>query len=340
MSLNVLVTGGAGYIGSHVVVEVSAAGHVPIVLDNFENSSPDVIGRLARLCGDAPETLTCDLRDGEAVRAVFGRRRFDAVIHLAGKKAVAESVAAPLLYYDANVGAALNLLRAMQDQGDVPIIFSSSATVYGHVDSERIGESARMSPTNPYGATKAMIEQIIADLVAARALPSAVSLRYFNPVGAHSSGLIGESPRQTPQNLFPIIAQTAAGLRGPVKIFGDDYPTLDGTGVRDYVHVVDLARGHVAALRAALRETGRCLTMNLGTGRGYSVREALDAFSRACGMPVPHQMAPRRMGDVACCVADPSLACALLGWRASHSLEEMCRDHWRFQQRMLENLTT
>jgi UDP-glucose 4-epimerase len=333
MSRNILVAGGAGYIGSHVVVALAEAGFVPVVLDNFENSYPETVDRLGAVCGDKPECFTADLRDIEALRTVFRRRSFDAVINLAGRKAVSESVAHPMRYYDANVRGLLNLVDVIVETCDAPVIFSSSATVYGQVEAARLSEQAVLSPVTPYGRTKAIGEQILSDAVAAGLLPSAVNLRYFNPVGAHPSGLIGEDPRQPPQNLFPIMTEAACGASGPVVLFGEDYPTPDGTCIRDYIHVADLAEGHVAAVRYALGSGRRtCLPVNLGTGRGYSVREALDAFSRACGFTVPHRIGARRPGDLPRVVADPSLASDLFEWRAARGLETMCEDHWRHQR--------
>ena len=331
----ILATGGAGYIGSHVVTELMAAGYDAIVLDNFENAAEDVPQRLERITGKTVPVVRGDVRDRALVAETLDRHGIDAVIHLAGKKAVGESVEQPLLYFDANVGGAITLFDAMREHGVRHLVFSSSATVYGAVERMPIDETAPVQPTNPYGRTKLMIEDILTDTVAAGAVGSAISLRYFNPVGAHSSGLIGEEPSDTPNNLFPYIAQTAAGWRDHVRVFGDDYDTPDGTGVRDYVHVVDLARGHVAALRYLLddRADGTHLRINLGTGQGHSVLEALQAFSTACGFEIPREIAPRRPGDVAACVADPSRAEELLGWRSELALDRMCTDHWAFQHR-------
>lgn len=329
----VLTTGGAGYIGSHVVVELMAAGFDAIILDNFENAAADVPQRIECITGRAVPVVRGDVRDRALVAETLGRFEIDAVIHLAGKKAVGESVAEPLRYFDANVGGATILLDTMRELGTPHLIFSSSATVYGLVDRIPIDEMAPVKPTNPYGRSKLMIEEIITDTLAAGALSGGISLRYFNPVGAHHSGIIGEEPNGVPNNLFPFIAQTAAGWRDSVRVFGDDYDTPDGTGVRDYIHVVDLARGHVAALRYVLegRADGTHLRINLGTGRGHSVLETLHAFSAACGFEIPREICPRRPGDVAACVADPSRAAALLGWQAELSLERMCADHWAFQ---------
>ena len=331
--MTVLATGGAGFIGSHVVVELIAAGHRVVILDNFENAAPDVPSRLRRITGVEVATVRGDVRDRDLVRSVLERYRIDAVIHLAGKKAVGESVAAPLMYYEANLGGGLALLEAMQMVGVGKLLFSSSATVYGP-GTAPLDEDHPVAPSNPYGRTKLMQEEIITDAVAAGAIESAISLRYFNPVGAHPSGLIGEDPRAVPNNLFPFIAQTVAGWHPRVRVFGDDYDTPDGTGVRDYIHVVDLARGHVAALAhlSSVAMPSGHQRFNLGTGRGYSVKEALATFSRVCGFEVPHEIVARRPGDVATCVARPDRAARVLGWRAALSLEEMCADHLAFQR--------
>ena len=331
--LNVLATGGAGFIGSHVVVELIAAGHRVVILDNFENASPDVPARLSRLTGVDVPTIRGDIRDSDLVRSLLDRHAIDAVIHLAGKKAVGESVAAPLVYYEANLGGGIALLEAMQASGVGKLIFSSSATVYGP-GLTPLDEDHPVAPSNPYGRTKLMQEDIITDAVAAGSIKSAISLRYFNPVGAHPSGLIGEDPRATPNNLFPFIAQTAAGWHAKVRVFGDDYDTPDGTGVRDYIHVVDLARGHVAALAHLMASglSGTHQRFNLGTGRGCSVKEALATFSRVCGFEIPHEIVARRPGDVATCIACPDRAERVLGWRAALSIGQMCADHMAFQR--------
>jgi UDP-glucose 4-epimerase len=338
MTATVLATGGAGYIGSHVVAELLASGRRVVILDDFSNSAPDIGARTAKLGMGAVEVVAGDIRDAAGLDAIFARFGIDAVIHLAGLKAVAESVSEPLRYYDVNVGGAVALLQAMQRHGVRRLVFSSSATVYGTPETNPIGEEAPLAALNPYGRTKLMIEQILGDAVAADPELAAISLRYFNPVGAHKSGLLGENPKGVPNNLFPYIAQTAAGLRERVSVYGGDYPTPDGTGVRDYVHVVDLARGHLAAvdlLLAGREARGRHIPVNLGCGRGYSVLEALAAFGRAAGREIPFEMTGRRPGDVAKCVADPSRAAALLGWRASLGLDEMCADHWAFQRGQL-----
>ncbi len=336
----ILATGGAGYIGSHVTAELLAAGWRVVILDDFSNAEREVAARIAALGHGAPAVVEADLRDAAAVDAVFAREPIDAVIHLAGLKAVGESVARPLAYYDVNVGGAGTLLAAMQRHGVARLVFSSSATVYGVPETNPIAEDARLGATSPYGRTKLFIEAMLGDLAAAWPDFAAVSLRYFNPVGAHASGLIGEHPRGVPNNLFPYIAQTAAGLRDRLRIYGDTYPTPDGTGVRDYIHVVDLARGHLAALDFLMRGEGRGanLPINLGCGRGFSVLEAVAAFSRAAGREIPCEIVGPRPGDVAACVADPRRAEALLGWRACFGLDAMCADHWAFQSRLAASL--
>jgi UDP-glucose 4-epimerase len=335
MPETILATGGAGYIGSHVVAELLASGRRVVVLDDFSNSTPDVIDRVNRLGHGTAELVEGDVRDSALLDRLFGERKIDAVIHLAGLKAVGESVAQPLRYHAINVGGAIALFEAMLRHGVGNLVFSSSATVYGMPDRVPIDESAPLSALNPYGRTKLIIEQIIDDLVVAEPGLAAISLRYFNPVGAHASGSIGENPKDIPNNLFPYIAQTAVGIRDKVRVFGADYPTPDGTGVRDYIHVVDLARGHLAALDFMLAGDavrGRNLAINLGCGRGYSVLEAIAAFGRAAGREIPFEIVARRPGDAPECVADPSLAAKLLGWRATRGIDEMCADHWAFQK--------
>jgi len=312
-------------------VELMQAGHEVVIFDNLCNSHRAVIGRITRIAGRTPEFAQADVRDSDALRDVFSRHRFDAVIHFAGLKAVGESVQKPIEYYDNNVQGALTLCRAMALAGIGMLVFSSSATVYGDPSSVPIREDAPLSPTNPYGHSKLMVERILEDLAASDPTAWRIALlRYFNPAGAHSSGLIGEDPQGIPNNLMPNIAQVAAGVRDKVRVFGSDYPTRDGTGVRDYIHVVDLARGHLAAMETMLRE-GRGITVNLGTGSGISVLEAVRAFERASGRPVPFESVERRAGDVAECYADPSLAEKMLGWKAEYGLDDMCRDAWRWQ---------
>jgi UDP-glucose 4-epimerase len=307
------------------------AGAEVLVLDSLCNSHIAVLDRIARIVGRRPDFVRADVRDGVALQDVFARHRFDAVIHFAGLKAVGESVEKPLEYYDNNVQGALSLCRSMSEAGVGTLVFSSSATVYGNTSSMPLREDAPVGPTSPYGQTKWMVERILGDLAAANPAAWCVaSLRYFNPVGAHPSGLIGEDPQGIPNNLMPNIAQVAVGVRDRVRIFGSDYPTRDGTGVRDYIHVVDLARGHLAALEKLRRER-RGFTVNLGTGRGISVIEAIQAFERACGRKIPVERVARRAGDVAESYADASLAERLLGWKAVYGLDDMCRDTWRWQ---------
>ena len=329
--MKVLVTGGTGYIGSHTCVELMGAGHEVVILDNLCNSHIAVIGRIAQIAGKTPEFANADVRDVVAVRDVFSRHRFDAVIHFAGLKAVGESVEKPIEYYDNNVQGALVLCRAMKEAGVGMLVFSSSATVYGNPSSVPIREDAPLGATNPYGHSKLMVERILGDLAASDPASWRIALlRYFNPAGAHPSGLIGEDPQGIPNNLMPYVAQVAAGARDRLRIFGGDYPTRDGTGVRDYIHVVDLARGHLAAMETMQRKE-RGITVNLGTGRGISVLEAVRAFERASGRPIPYDLVARRAGDVAECYADASLAEKTLGWKATRTLEDMCRDAWRWQ---------
>ena len=338
--MKVLVTGGAGYIGSHTVVELVAAGFDVHVVDNFCNSERWILQRLATLCGREIPHTELNLLDEAALQACFAAVKPDAVIHFAALKAVGESVQQPLRYHRNNVGGTLALLQAMQDHGCQHLVFSSSATVYGNPESCPIREDAPLGATNPYGQTKLVMERVIRDLLAAPgSLLRAAILRYFNPAGAHESGLIGELPRGVPNNLVPFVAQTAAGLRAEISVFGDDYPTRDGTGVRDYIHVVDLAQAHVAALRA-LRDGGdREITVNLGTGNGFSVLEVIEAFSRAVGRPIPHKRVARRPGDSAECWADPALAEKVLGWKASRGVDAMCADAWRWQQGLSDTPT-
>lgn len=329
--MKVLITGGAGYIGSHTCVELMGAGHEVMIFDNLCNSHAAVIPRIKRIVGRAPGFLKGDIRDLDSLRDVFACQRFDAVIHFAGLKAVGESVQKPIDYYENNVQGTLALCRAMKEAGLGVLVFSSSATVYGEAASAPIREDAPLGPTNPYGQSKLMVERILQDLEASdRGAWRIARLRYFNPVGAHPSGLIGEDPQGIPNNLMPNIAQVAVGVREKIRVFGSDYPTRDGTGIRDYIHVVDLARGHLAALEFMQRE-GRGVTVNLGTGRGFSVLETVRAFEHASGQAVPFERVARRAGDVAECYADPSLAEKTLGWKATLTLEDMCRDAWRWQ---------
>ncbi len=330
MREHVLVTGGAGYIGSHTCLSLLEAGYRVSVVDNLANSKYAALERVQRLAGRSLEFRRVDLRDRRALAAAMEELAPDAVIHFAGLKAVGESVEKPLDYYENNVAGTLNLLREMQALGVRSLVFSSSATVYGDPERLPIPETAPLSATNPYGRTKLMIEEMLRDLHASDAGWNIAILRYFNPVGAHESGLIGEDPNGVPNNLMPLIARVAVGRLPRIQVYGDDYPTPDGTGVRDYIHVCDLADGHVKALRRLARGRG-LVTCNLGTGSGYSVLEMIAAFSRAAGRPVDYEVTGRRPGDVASCYADPAFARTELGWRAARGLEVMCRDTWRWQ---------
>jgi UDP-glucose 4-epimerase len=330
MNGRILVTGGAGFIGSHTVVELLQAGLEVVVLDNLSNASPEALKRVETITGRPAPLVVGDLRDEALLRRLLAEHRFDAVIHFAGLKAVGESVAKPLSYYDNNVAGTVTLLRCLDEAGVRRLVFSSSATVYGDPESVPIREDAKTGPTNPYGRSKWMIEFILQDLAAADPRWSIGNLRYFNPVGAHPSGRIGEDPQGIPNTLMPFIAQVAIGRRDTLSVFGGDWPTPDGTGVRDYIHVVDLAQGHLAALRRVFDVPGQW-TVNLGTGNGHSVLEMVAAFERACGRPVAYRIVDRRPGDIASCYADPAQAEALLGWRARLGIEAMCADGWRWQ---------
>lgn len=330
MPAKILVTGGAGYIGSHACVALIEAGFEVVVLDNLCNSSLVALERLQDICGQTVEFEAGDIRDRACLDSVFSRHSVEAVLHFAGLKAVGESVAMPLEYYDNNVTGSLVLLAAMEAAGVSKIVFSSSATVYGDPVSVPINEEFSVCPTSPYGRSKLMVEEILADWQHARPHWSIARLRYFNPVGAHPSGKIGEDPQGHPNNLLPFVAQVAVGRRDRLQVFGDDYPTQDGTGVRDYIHVMDLVEGHVAALNYLDQHAG-LHTINLGTGNGISVLEMVRAFERASGRTVPYDIVGRRAGDIAKCWADSSRASELLKWRASRSLEEMCVDSWRWQ---------
>ena len=328
--MRILVTGGAGYIGGHTCVVLAERGHQIVIADNFSNSSPLVLQRLSRLTHKVIASHRLDLRDRDALSSLLETYRFDAVMHFAASKAVGESCERPLDYYDNNVGGSAALLQAMNRAKVRRLVFSSSATVYGDPQRVPLDESAPLQPCNPYGRTKMVTEQMIGDLCAADPVFNAACLRYFNPVGAHPSGMIGEDPSGIPNNLMPYICQVAVGRQERLRIFGNDYPTVDGTGVRDYLHVLDLARAHADALEY-LADTGRNLTVNLGTGRGVSVLELVRAFERASGREIPYDIVSRRPGDVATMYADPSLAQAMLGWRAELDLEAMCRDAWHWQ---------
>lgn len=327
--MKVLLTGGAGYIGSHTIVEMDKAGHEVVVVDNYSNSSPRVIGRVEEIIGKKVPHYEADVADEAAMDAIFASHKIDAVVHFAGYKAVGESVSKPLEYYENNIGSTLTLLKSMKKAGVKKLIFSSSATVYGKPEKCPITED---SPTgncsNPYGFTKYMIEVILKDYCVSDPDMQVVLLRYFNPVGAHESGRIGEMPNGIPNNLMPFITQVAVGKRKELAVFGNDYPTHDGTGVRDFIHVVDLARGHVAALGYDKKGAE---VFNLGTGTGYSVLDMVKAFSEVNGVPVPYRIAPRRPGDIATCYADPTKSREVLGWVATRGLEDMVRDSFRWQ---------
>ena len=326
----ILVTGGAGYIGSHTVVELLNAGHQVIIVDNLCNSSIAVLERIHKLAKPNFRFVQADVRDGAALDRLFAEQPIDGVIHFAGLKAVGESVSQPLRYFDNNVGSTLALLQAMDRAGVRRIVFSSSATVYGDPQQVPITEDSRLQVTNPYGRTKLMCEDILRDLQVSDPRWQVAILRYFNPVGAHISGLIGEHPNGIPNNLMPFITQVAVGQREFLSIFGRDYPTPDGTGVRDYIHVVDLAQGHLAALHY-LQTQQTSITVNLGTGQGVSVQELADTFARVTGVSVPYRFVDRRPGDVAACYADTTQAREALGWQAQLGVERMCQDAWRWQ---------
>lgn len=327
--MKVLVTGGAGYIGGHTCVELLNAGHEVVVIDNFVNSKPEALDNIRKITGRDLAFYKTDLRDREAVRRIFEEHQIDAAIHFAGLKAVGESVHKPMEYYDNNLGGFFVLAEEMAAHGVKKLVFSSSATVYGMNNPVPFREDYPTSATNPYGYTKVMIEQMLRDLAVADPDWSIVMLRYFNPIGAHESGLIGEDPNGIPNNLLPYVAQVAVGKLPCLNVFGDDYDTPDGTGVRDYIHVVDLALGHLAALKYADGHKG-AEAINLGTGRGTSVLEIVHAFERASGREIPYRVTPRRPGDIATCYADTSKAAKLLGWKAERTIDDMCRDSWRF----------
>jgi UDP-glucose 4-epimerase len=330
--MKILVTGGAGYIGSLTCVQMIAAGLTPVIVDNFCNSNPIVLDRIEALSGKRPVLYRGDVRDRALLDRVFAEQKIDAVIHFAALKAVGESVAKPLEYYENNLGGTFVLLAAMREAGVKTFVFSSSATVYGDPASVPIREDFPTTATNPYGWTKLMMEQVMRDFQKVNADWSVTLLRYFNPVGAHPSGLMGEDPQGIPNNLMPYLAQVAVGRREFLSVYGNDYPTPDGTGVRDYIHVVDLADGHIAALRAKHGQAGIHI-YNLGTGRGNSVLEMVAAFSRAVGRDLPYKIVERRAGDIAECWADPALAQKELGWQATRSLDDMTRDTWNWQSR-------
>ncbi len=331
MYVNILVTGGLGYIGSHICVELAAAGYGAVIVDDCSNASPRVLDRLVRITGKTFPLYLDNILDESALDRVFAENKIDAVIHLAGFKSAPESTQKPLAYYTNNVAGTLALLRVMERYDVRRIVYSSSACVYGGVTEMPVGEDAPVSAINPYGETKLMCERVLADLCRADARWSALLLRYFNPIGAHESGLIGEDPRGVPGNVAPRILRVLTGQDEYFTLTGDDFPTPDGTGIRDYLHVVDLARGHVSAARRVMEHTG-ALTVNLGTGHGVSVLEMVRAFERAAGKAVPYRVLPRRPGDAAESVARAELARAALGWQAERGLDDMCRDAWRWQK--------
>ena len=328
--MKILVTGGAGYIGSHTVLELLKAGHDVVVVDNYVNSKPEALKRVAELAGRAPVFHEVDLLDRPALDWVFAAGKIDAVIHFAALKAVGESVAQPLAYYRNNIAGTISLCEAMVAAGVHDLVFSSSATVYGENPNPPFDESQPTSATNPYGWTKVMMEQILRDVCVARKEWNVVLLRYFNPVGAHESGRIGEDPTGVPNNLLPFVSQVAVGLRSELKVYGNDYPTPDGTGLRDYIHVVDLAVGHLRAVEKLATKPG-AVVYNLGTGKPSSVLDVVKAFERASGKKVPYRIVARRPGDVAASYADPAKAQRELGWKAARSLDQMCADAWRWQ---------
>jgi UDP-glucose 4-epimerase len=337
--MNILVTGGAGYIGSITCVQLIAAGFRPVILDSLVNAKAAVLDRIEQVSGHRPDFIEADVRDRVRMLHALREHAIDAVIHFAGLKAVGESVAQPLRYYDNNVQGSLVLIDAMREAGVKTLVFSSSATVYAETQHMPLREDAPLGASNPYGRSKLMVEQILADVVASDPSWSMTALRYFNPVGAHPSGLLGEDPQGVPNNLMPFIAQVAVGRRPALRIFGSDYLTTDGTGVRDYIHVLDLANGHLAALRHAHGRAGHHV-FNLGSGQGHSVLEMLAAFGRACGTPLPHEFAPRRPGDLAAYWADPNRAERVLGWRVQRTLDDMCADTWRWQSRNPQGYTS
>lgn len=332
--MNILVTGGAGYIGSHTCIELIQAGHQVVIVDNFCNSKASVLERIKEISGKTFVFCEADIRDANAMDNIFTQNKIDAVIHFAGLKAVGESVSLPISYYDNNIVGSLVLFKTMAKFGVKTLVFSSSATVYGDPATVPITEDFPLSATNPYGRSKLMIEEMLRDIAVPDPSWSIALLRYFNPVGAHASGLIGEDPNGIPNNLVPYIAQVAEGRLEKLSVFGNDYPTVDGTGVRDYIHVVDLAIGHVKTLAKLNNQTG-VLTYNLGTGRGNSVLEMVRAFEKASGRPVPYKIVGRRPGDIATCYASTTLAERELGWRAERNIEQMCADSWKWQSSLM-----
>lgn len=330
--MSILVTGGAGYIGSHTVLELLEAGYEVVVIDNLDNSNEESLKRIEKITGKSAKFYRADVRDRDALEELFAAEQIEAAIHFAGLKAVGESVAKPIEYYDNNLISTLTLCEVMRKHGCKNLIFSSSATVYGDPASVPIYENFPLHATNPYGRTKLMIEEILRDTAASDSEWKIILLRYFNPVGAHPSGMIGEDPKGIPNNLTPYITQVAVGKLAQLSVFGDDYDTPDGTGVRDYIHVVDLAKGHVAALKRISVMEGGAEIYNLGTGEGYSVLQILHAFEKAVGHEIPYRIAPRRPGDIATCYADTAKAKEMLGWKAQLGVEEMCADAWRWQK--------
>ena len=328
--MTILVTGGAGYIGSHTAVELLQSGYDIVIVDNFCNSHPEVLNRIQSLTGKTPAFYEADVRDAAALTHIFQRHEIKSVIHFAGLKAVGESTRLPLKYYQNNIAATLTLCEVMQQHDVFDLVFSSSATVYGDPHAVPINESFPLSATNPYGRSKLMVEEILRDVSKADPRWGIVLLRYFNPVGAHASGSMGEDPNGIPNNLLPFISQVAIGRLPQLSVFGNDYPTPDGTGVRDYIHVVDLAIGHIKAIERIKRERG-VLTYNLGTGQGYSVLEMINAFEQASGKQIAYQIVARRPGDIAECWADPAYAANDLGWKAERGLRDMMQDTWRWQ---------
>lgn len=328
--MSILVTGGAGYIGSHTCVELLNAGFDVVIIDNFCNSKPEAVNRVQKITGKTVTLVNGDVRDRNALRTIFKQHPISAVIHFAGLKAVAESVANPLKYYDNNIMGSVALAEVMTEFNVKNLVFSSSATVYGFSDTKPIPETAPLSPFNPYGHTKRMVEQVLEDLSVSDTAWNIALLRYFNPVGAHESGMIGEDPNGIPNNLMPYVSQVAAGKLKELSIFGNDYPTIDGTGVRDYIHVVDLALGHVAALKVLTKNSG-LITVNLGAGRGYSVLELVHAFQKVTGKAIPYKIVERRAGDIAIYFADATLAKQKLAWETRRDLTDICRDAWCWQ---------
>ena len=333
--MNILVAGGAGYIGTHTCVSLLQSGHDVLVVDSLVNSRRDQLQRIQTITGKQAEFIEADIRDRPSLQRIFAGHRIDAVINFAGHKAVGESMQSPLGYYDNNLNCAIALLEAMTSHGVDCLVFSSSAAVYGEPESLPIAETARTAPQSPYGRTKLHIEEMLSDMARSNPDWKIALLRYFNPVGAHPGGLIGEQSSGPPMNLFPLVTRVAAGEQERLDVFGSDYDTRDGSAIRDYIHVMDLARGHVNALQALeARNEGGVLTVNLGTGKGYSVLEIIQSFESVCGLKIPYRCVKRRAGDMARCYADPALAKQLLGWQAEYGLEEMCRDAWNWQLRM------